>query len=468
MASKIDRIYAKSPIFLQNLACSYYGWKKSRQRYNHFFDSQLESLKESEWWNRDQIVEHQNANIAKIVSSAYKDTVFYRNWFDQHDVKPEDIKTVDDLKSLPVLTKDQVRANQLNMVSQKYQENSLIKEKTSGTTGTPLTIYFTEEGLAKQWAVWWRHKSRFGLTRKSRHLSFGGKAAVPQGQTKPPYWRTDYFGNRVYLSVYHISSNTIKDIVDYLNRNRFDFYTGAASGMYTLSSAIEESGLELTSQPKWIVGGADVLLPSFKKSFEKNFGAQVTEQYGMSEFAGNMSRCEKGNFHVDFEICHVEHLPIQGTDYSRLILTGWGNDAMPFIRYEVGDLAKPITGQCECGRHSDCFESVDGRLEDYVITPDGRKLMGMNQVLQYAEHAKEIQIYQPQVDEVIFRVVAGDGFGDDDRSVLESEFKKRAGCDISIGFEIVESLERAASGKVRAVISKPANDLRDQNQATET
>lgn len=346
------------------------------------------------------------------------------------------------------------------MVSNKYDRKNLIKESTSGTTGTPLTIYFTPEGLAKQWAIWWRHKSRFGLHRTSRHLSFGGKASVPQGQVGPPYWRSDFFGKRVYLSVYHISSETVADIVKFLDNNHFEFFTGAASGMFALSSAMEENGLTLANPPKWIVAGADVLLPSFKKSFEKAFGAKSTEQYGMSEFAGNMSCCEYGNFHVDFEVCHVEKIPVDGTPYSRLILTGWGNDAMPFIRYEVGDLAVPHDGPCPCGRESECFKSIDGRLEDYVITPDGRKLMGMNQVLQYAENAREIQIYQGSIDSIVFRIVPGDGFGVADRAALKREFLKRAGPEFSVDFEIVDALERASSGKIRAVISEPA---RQQN-----
>lgn len=457
MAGKLEEsLYPRLPVLLQNAACSYYGWKVSRQRYNAEFYNKLAWLKESQWWGHEKIRAYQDQQVAELYRYAWEQVPYYRETYAAQGLNPDSVNGVQDLDKLPTLDKATVKARRTELQSREFPATDILMQSTSGTTGTPLQVAFTRAGLAFQWAVWWRHKSRFGLKPGDRHLSFTGKSMVPTEQHKPPYWRHDLPGHRVCLSVYHISPGTIEPIAKFLNSTSFDFYTGAASGMYTLADNLEAAGLTLDSKPKMVVSGADRLLPKYQDSMERNFGAPVTEQYGMVEFAANMAKCEAGNYHVDFECGHIEGVPIEGTPYHRLLLTGWGNRAMPFIRYEVGDLGVPIDSACSCGRHSACYASIDGRLEDYVITPDGRRLMGMNQVLQYAEHAKEVQIYQDRLDHVEFRIVPGEGFGDEDINALRKEFSKRAGDGIETSFRVVDTLERAANGKLRAVISDVA------------
>ena len=448
-----EMIYYRMPIFLQNAIFSLYGLKLSKARYNQLFFNYLRNLKESEWWSVKEIQKYQNMKVREVVHHAYHTVPFYRRWYEECKVDIDNFQTVEDLKRLPVLTKQLVRANQQDMVSSAFNRSSLITNLTSGTTGTPLEIYITKECLAFQWAIWWRHRARYGLTIKDRHLTFGARVPIPHNQKRPPFWRHDVFNNRVYLSTYHISKDTVKSIVEFLNSNHFDFFTGYPSAMYNLAALIEEEGLRLINRPKYVVTGADALLPKFESTIRRVFGVPVTEQYGMAEFAGNMSKCECGNFHLDFECCYIEEQPLEGSNLSRLIFTGWGNPAMPFIRYEVGDFGKSFNGSCACGRESVCFESIDGRVEDYVVTPDGRRIIGMNQVLEYAPNAKEIQIFQDKIDSIEFRIVPTKEFSDNDKEALIREFRRRAGSNMSIRFNMVDEIERLPSGKFKAVIS---------------
>jgi len=444
------------PVLIQNLIFSFHGLKLSKARYNKHFFKILQDLKESEWWTEEKIANYQDEQVRKIVRHAYETVPFYRRFYDQYNVNIDKIKTVEDLALLPVLTKQIVRENQQQMVSMVYKKKNLKKVLTSGTTGTPLTIYFTKEGLAFQWAVWWRHKARFGISFKDEHLTFGARVPIDQDSNTPPFWRKDYFNKRVYLSTYHISGETVKSIVDYLNNTDFVFYTGYPSAMYSLASLIEEKKLHLENKPKYIISGSDALLPKYEAAIQRVFGAPVTDQYGMNEFAGNMSRCEQGKYHLDFECCYVEQQPLPAAREgdSKLFFTGWGNYAMPFIRYEVGDYGKPTLKKCSCGRHSLCFESIDGRMEDYIVTPDGRKIVGMNQVFEYAANAKEIQIYQKDVDLLTIFVVPDKNYGEDDNKALIRELRRRAGEEIKIEIKPVEEIKRAENGKFRAVISE--------------
>ena len=140
-----------------------------------------------------------------------------------------------------------------------------------------------------------------------------------------------------------------------------------------------------------------------------------------------------------------------------MLLTGWGNKAMPFIRYQVGDNGIRGSSSCSCGRQSICFDSIEGRLEDYIVCPDGRKIIGMNQVFEYAPGATEIQLYQDSRNSVEFRIVPSAQYSDNDLIALEREFRRRAGDSIMITFKLVNKIERSSGGKFKAVISKVLN-----------
>ncbi len=448
------KLYYNLPIWLQNLAFSLHGFKLKRQRYNKKFYKYIEFLKESEFWDKERIRQYQNDKVRYIVKHAYETVPFYKKWYDEYNVDITKIKTVEDLKYLPILKKEMVRENNDQFLSSKINKSKTIIVKTSGTTGTPLRIYFTKEALALQWAIWWRHKARFGIHIGDRHLVFGARVPISQKQNKPPFWREDFVNNRVYLSSYHISKKNLKSIVDYLNSTYFDFYTGYPSSIYLLANLMEEYGYRLYNRPKYIVTGSEVLTDKYYDQIKRTFGVTITEQYGMNEFAGNLSKCEYGNYHLDFECCTLELESLDYNGYKKLIFTGWGNEAMPFIRYDIGDYGIPFQGKCKCGRESIALSRIDGRLEDYILTPDGRKIMGMNQVFKYAENAKLIQIFQKNVNLVEIRVVPGKYFNRKDENALKKAFLERVGKGMNVNIVKVKNIELTNSGKFKAVISE--------------
>ena len=438
---------------MQNLAFSCLGFQLSRIRYSKSFYRYLSWLKKTEWWSADEIHQYQNSQILHLVKHAYNTVPFYKRWYDKEKVEIGDIRKVEDLHYLPILTKELVRKNNKDMISTSVVYKDRHNILTSGTTGTPIDVKFTKEGLAFQWAIWWRHKMRFGLKISDKHLQFGARVPVGQNVVKPPFWRKDTFLKRTYVSSYHISEKTVRDIVSLINNESYIYVTGYPSIINEFASIGKELDLEVFQSPTCVVTGSDALTATYKRQIGDYFGCVVTEQYGMAEFAGNMSRCENEMFHLDFECCYMENIVNTDQNLAKIIFTGWGNYSMPFIRYEVGDMSSP-TAECTCGRNSQAIESIVGRLEDYILTPDGRKIIGMNQVLEYASGAREIQIVQETPEAIEFHVVPSNRFGEDDKNALVREFERRAGFGMTVTFKVVDTIEYSSQGKKKAVVSK--------------
>ncbi len=455
--STLFEIYRRMPVPVQNLACSLKGIQMNYNRYNKSFRNFLPFLKDSEWWSKEQIIQYQNEKLRDIVEHSYNSVPFYRRKMKKRGVKPEDVRTKDDLCKLPKISKERVKEEPDQFISERYSKSGLVQNLTSGTTGQPLKVYLTRKALARQWAVWWRHRARFGLKPGDKFLTFGARIAVPPEQNDPPFWRYNYTINQVYLSTYHINPNNVPKIVDWLNSEDFDFYTGYPSAMYVLASEMEEQGLRLKNRPKYVVSGADALIPEFEKALERVFGVPVTEQYGMVEACGNISKCEKDNFHLDHEFCILETEKIKGLENSsqkKMIFTGLCNYAMPLIRYDIGDYCTVSSeGKCSCGRESRVINSIDGRVEDFIRTPDGGKAIGMNQVFEWAEGAKEVQIIQKRIDYIIVRIVPNNNYGKHTKNNLIKELVKRVGKEVKIDCRKVDEIPRSESGKYRAVIS---------------
>ena len=185
--SLAERFYPLLPVFLQNAACWYYGKKEFRLRFGREFESRLQQLVDSEKWSAGEIEAYQNEKLRALIHHAYENVPYYRDRWKSLKISPGDIRGREDLHKLPILTKEEVRQNSERLISQKALRRELFARHTSGTTGKALHFYMTKEAIAFQWAVWWRHRLRFGIVPGTWHANFTGQQVVPITQQKPPY-----------------------------------------------------------------------------------------------------------------------------------------------------------------------------------------------------------------------------------------------------------------------------------------
>lgn len=458
--SRAEAIYGRAPVFLQNVACSYYGWKQSRVRYGREFDRRLAWLLESEHWSAADINAYQDEQLRGLIAHAYDTVPYYRETMKALKLTPRDITGREDLGKLPVLTKEDVHRNQERLVSSAAERKSLIHGHTSGTAGKSLQFYVSQSTLAFQWAVWWRHRHRFGLYRGERSANFTGKLVVPPEQRNPPYWRWNRAMNQALINMQHITDAKVEDIVSFLDRHGFAFWSGYPSIVHALVVTAQEAGARLGSPPRLVCTGAENVLEFQRRDIEAFTGATLTDQYGVSEACGNASQCPEFAYHEDFEFGILEaaepECDAEGRTRGRILCTAFANPDFPLIRYEIGDVGLWERGDrsCPCGRESSMLVAIEGRKDDYVITPEGRRIMRFDYVFKDTVNVKEAQVVQDRPGAVTLRLVTRSGYVAADEQFVREEMRRWISPLLEVQFEYVDAIEREGRGKFKAVSSR--------------
>ncbi len=422
-------VYDSAPIWVQAAAVNWQSWRGFRLKYGGVFREQLARWEANEKKSRDQLLAEQQAAVRALLEYARKHVPYYRRL----DAPP------DDLSAWPVLEKKTVAANPRDFLSDEFDPDELLELHTSGTTGTPLTVRFTKAYHQTEMAFRWRHKAWGGVPFLSSSAYVSGHPVVPPNQTKPPFWRWDAVERRLLMSSYHLAPQNLPAYAEALEKYRPDFVHGYPSSLYVLAQA------GVRYRPKAVFTASETLLDFQRAAIERAFGTKVFNWYGNTEMTCNIVEDAAGNLRqrTDYGVLELEP---DGT----MICTGLNNRAMPLIRYRVGDRAVARPG----GDGFPIIERIEGRVEDYVRTPDGRQVGRLDHLFKDVRHVREAQIVQRRLDEIICRIVRADGFSEEDERIVRREARQRLGDGVTVRFEFVEQIERTKNGKFRFIVSE--------------
>ena len=452
-----ETLYRRLPIGLQQLACSAVGWRTERTRYGKGFPELLEDLSGRTYWSHDELTSFRDRRLRETLLYSQRWIPHYRDSWRMLGLDPGSVETSSDLEGLPLLTKMDAQEVGSRLWSTDDRLRTRIAH-TSGTTGGALRFPITLQSTQAQWATWWRFRLWHGLERGTPCGLFAGRSVVPAEQQKPPFWRRNAPGRQVLFSGYHMSEANLPQYVAALRRYQLPWLHGYPSHLAVLASFVLDHSVDLGYAPRWITTGAENLMPQQAQLMADAFGVRPVQHYGSAEAAANISECELGALHVDEDFSCVEFMPTDAAGQYRIVGTSFVNLATVFVRYETQDLASVAIGaSCACGRRGRVVETVDGRLEDYVILANGARIGRMDHVFKDMVNVREAQIRQRRPGALTVLVVPRSSYGAKDEHDLIREMRKRVGDETVVEIEYVSALQRSPVGKLRFVVSEMTN-----------
>jgi len=451
-------LYAALPVFAQNLACTWAGYRLSRKRYTRRFHRSLAAWEKSLNAPTPELHRIQRERLDRLVRHARENVPYYRELPPPCEAQDPQTAIERTLASIPPLEKSTYRERCEELLARNIPRGRLIKGKTSGTTGTALPLWYTPEALTEEFAIVWRGRRSVGARLADPNLTFNGQIIVPFEQTEPPFWRTNHWNQQRLFSLYHMSMENLPAYVDAIHATPAAFAQGYPSSLLLVAEAMLEAGRPLPpGRLKAVFSSSESLLAFQRQTIERGFGAPVHDRYGVSEFCVSMIECREGRLHVDMEFCIVEvEAEEESDDWVRgpLLVTGFANEATPFLRYRVGDVGTRAKQPCPCGRQGDVFLDIDGRIEDYVKTPEGRLVGRLDHIFKEQLDVAEAQILQETERALDVLLVRRPSYDEASEEKLLAEFRSRLGEAIRIDLRYVDAIPREPNGKFRAVKSK--------------
>lgn len=327
--------------------------------------------KELETLTRTQIENLQLERLKKTVRQCMN-SPFYKKRFDDLHLKPEDIRSLDDLYKIPFTTKQDLRDNYPFGLSTVPMEKVVRLHSSSGTTGTPTVILHTQCDL-DEWA-----------NAVARCLYMVGLRAGDIFQNSSGYGMFtgglgfQYGAERLGMLTVPAAAGNTKRQIKFIT----DFGTTALHAIPSYAGRLYEVMAEMGIDPrrdtklKTLIIGAEPHSEEQRKRIEDMLGVKAYNSFGMSEMCGPgvaFECTEQNGLHIweDYyivEIVDPETLePVPEGEIGELVLTTLSREAMPLLRYRTRDLTRILPGECPCRRHHKRLDRMKGRSDDMMI-----------------------------------------------------------------------------------------------------
>ena len=457
-SARLRDIYYALPAPLRDVSATSYSVLQHRARFGHEFHSFLGRLERGWVRSDDEAATAQVSRLQRILEDAMANTPYYRERLGEAGFVPgRHTGTIADLRLLPTLDKETVRMRASDLISSRYR-GPVVRTHTSGTSGKALHLQISREGFQRSQACLWHHFTWFGARYPARLATLAGHPVAAPDRMTPPFWVTDWFERERFFSSQHLTDDTLPLYAQYVGEFRPDVVRGYPSSLSVLATKVADEGLR-TARPKVVVTSSETLLDGQRETIAAAFQCPVVGYYSNTEKVAHILECEAGGYHVLTDACVVEVVrpdgsPASAGEEGELVCTGLLDQLMPLVRYRTGDTGIQAPGPCRCGRRGQVLAAINGRVEDVVVTPDGRRVGRLDHAFKDALNVKEAQLIQDQVDRLVVRLVPRPGYGAEDERMILAELRLRLGPSLAIVFETAGAIPRESNGKLKFVVSR--------------
>ena len=327
--------------------------------------------KEMECADRETMRALQLKKLKETVKYEYDNVPYYREKMDKAGVKPEDIQTLEDIRKLPFITKEDIAANYPTGLFAKPMEEIVRIHASSGTTGKPKIAGYTRNDLEMWGECVARAMASAGQDSKSviqvayvYGLFTGGLGAHIGAET-------------IGATVLPMSSGNTKKQIMFMQDMKSTALACTPSYALTIAEGVAKAGIDpadLSLQSG--IFGAEPWTEGMRKDIEKGLGIKAYDIYGLTEIVGpgvSISCDEHNGMHIQEDYFYPEIIdpetlePLPDGEIGELVFTTLGKEGFPMIRYRTRDLCYLMRDKCACGRTTVRMSKILGRTDDMLI-----------------------------------------------------------------------------------------------------
>lgn len=396
----------------------------------------------------------------KIFSHAYYYSSYYHKKYLEADIKPDMIKSLNDLDLIPSLTKEEIRTHFNSLTTQKINLKYIGVSTTGGSSGTPLKTLFDKRVPVE--AFGWRYLNCWKLNPWDDGAYIWRmvrKNEILNTLNQILWWPT----KKIRLDASYLDDIKLAAFRNKINKYRPKLIQGYVGAITEFAEYLNRNKLTIHSPASIWVTSAPISKVQ-RNIIEEVFKAPVYDEYGSSEIPWLAAQCSKKQLlHINAEGRLIEVVDEKnkkvGYDHEgKLFITDLLNYYFPLIRYENGDKGTLSSAECACGSNLPLLYPVKGRVSDTIRSPQGRALDGsfLTTVFDnHIEYIKNFQFYQSIDYKIILKIVPNKEMPDWKKYINDvvQNLKIKVFFDFVLDLEIKDEII-SDRGKTRFIISE--------------
>ncbi len=440
----------------------------------HFSDA-LRDMLRAEWLPAEKLQERTEARLSSLLKHAAENVPFYRETYRRLGCRSSQLRTISDLRQLPVVSKETFRGRPLpDFLASNIPEHRRLEWTTSGSTGDPFRFFLDRQATPSVLASHFFYDSWFGIGPFDRSVRIMAPPVVPQSIPKNTslaarlrysiHSRLRSHFKRLTerrFSMFDLDEGRAEEIYHVIKDFRPKYILGYTSTIANIADALLRRKLPLNHRLRGVVTIAETLTNERKRLIEDYFNCPIINRYGQREFEFWCAQsCFESpfQFHVNTELVVWEVLREDGTpaaegELGRVVITNLHNYVMPFIRYDTGDLAVAGAQRCACGRGFPLVGQLEGRSLECVQTVSGVMInpVSLGQYLfvsnDYVDVVRHYQLVVDAPGRMRLLVVPTERFDQQKHESLTEDMTRLLGDGVSVAIETVDEIPLEKSGK---------------------
>lgn len=434
-------------------------------------------IQHSQWWPMERLREYQLARVCEMIAFAHEKSRFYRDLFDSVGLRPEDIRSLDDIPKMPTIDKQLVAQNLDAMCTASTASSRVDRVSTGGTSGRPLQFYINANRSSMEYAYLTASWERAGYTLGMPMAVF--RSRVVRAARNGLFHEYDPILRHHYYSNFHMADKDKRFYLDHIRGIGRCVLHAYPSSAHALAKYILATGGPTPEDVCAVLLESENVYPDQIAAIETAFHARVFSSYGHSEKCVLAAQCEHSqNYHVWPTYGYLELLDEQGMPITvpgregEIVGTGFINTVMPFIRYRTGDYATYVGDQCVlCGRKHIVLAGIRGReRQDGLIARDGSSvpIIGLHPHDDTFQSIREYQFHQSSPGVATLCVVPTIALDAEEKRRIVANMNRRLQGQVVLDLEVRTELVKTARGKQPRVIQKCHSPSESAVEARET
>ncbi|MDC8756859.1 glycosyltransferase [Janthinobacterium fluminis] len=425
----------------------------------HTSAAMLRQLETSQWWSAARIEQCRLERLRALLAHAQAHVPYYRERFAAAGFDAAAVRSLADLRRLPLLAKSDISARRADFQSERA--GPLRRFNTGGSSGEPLVFYIGRERISHDVAAKWRATRWWGVDIGDPEVVVWGSPIELKAQDRLRALR-DRVLRSTLLPAFDMSTARLDGCIAQISRIRPKMLFGYPSALSRIARHAHKRGVALNGL------GIRVAFVTSERLYDEQreligdtFGCPVANGYGGRDAGFIAHACPEGGMHISAEDIIVEIVGADGAPLppgasGEIVVTHLATREFPFIRYRTGDVGALDPAPCPCGRGLPLLQRIEGRSTDFVVAQDGTVMHGLALVyiLRDLPQVRAFKIIQESLELTRVLLVALPALGAAGRDAVERGFKARLGAAVRVVIDEVADIPAEASGKFRYVVSK--------------